>query len=355
MNGQIRLKTISIAGLFDSKPISNTELFDSKPISNTGLINSKTISNTGAADFRDISNADLIETARAAVRSETEATLRVLHILREIDRRKAFAERSYPSLFEFCVEYLGYKRDAAYRRISAMRAIIALPEIEDKIQNGTLSLSTVAQAQSYFVRRKKSAAALPRREKLEFLKSIESKSTRQIDEIFLKLTPKDEPKEKLRPIDSEISEFTLPWPKRVQEKLERLKALMAAENSHIDSVSAIEAGLDSAIRDYEKKAERSLEKVKAGIGDNLNSIHTKRSIRVMANGQCTFVDPISGARCSSRYKLENDHANAKAKGGSDHISNLRLRCRAHNQLAAIEDFGLAKMSKYFEKSEPNLN
>ena len=35
----------------------------------------------------------------------------VLHLLREIERRRAFAEKSYSSLFDFCVIELGYLVD----------------------------------------------------------------------------------------------------------------------------------------------------------------------------------------------------------------------------------------------------
>ncbi len=59
-----------------------------------------------------LSNSELFNAAKVGVNQETHATLRVLYVLREIQRRRAFAEKQYPSLFEFCVEFLGYKRDA---------------------------------------------------------------------------------------------------------------------------------------------------------------------------------------------------------------------------------------------------
>jgi hypothetical protein len=69
-----------------------------------------------------------------------------------------------------------------------------------------------------------------------------------------------------------------------------------------------------------------------------------------AGGQCTFVDPKSGRRCSSRYRLEIDHIIPWAKGGQSTRENLRLLCRAHNQLAAIREYGLAKMTSHLESS-----
>jgi hypothetical protein len=54
--------------------------------------------------------------------------------------------------------------------------------------------------------------------------------------------------------------------------------------------------------------------------------------------QCTYVDA-EGLRCSSRAFLEVDHIDSRALGGSDEAVNLRVLCRAHNQLHAEDVFG----------------
>jgi hypothetical protein len=54
--------------------------------------------------------------------------------------------------------------------------------------------------------------------------------------------------------------------------------------------------------------------------------------------RCTFVDP-TGQRCRENHCLELHHLRAFAQGGGHESSNLTLRCRAHNALAAEEDFG----------------
>jgi hypothetical protein len=47
----------------------------------------------------------------------------------------------------------------------------------------------------------------------------------------------------------------------------------------------------------------------------------------------------AGNRCPSRSGLEFDHAEPVARGGQATTSNLRLRCRAHNQYEAERTFG----------------
>ncbi|MCA9726388.1 MAG: HNH endonuclease [Candidatus Eisenbacteria bacterium] len=53
--------------------------------------------------------------------------------------------------------------------------------------------------------------------------------------------------------------------------------------------------------------------------------------------QCTFVGP--EGRCPERRGLEIDHRDPVARGGTDDPANLRVLCRAHNQLMAERAFG----------------
>jgi hypothetical protein len=55
-------------------------------------------------------------------------------------------------------------------------------------------------------------------------------------------------------------------------------------------------------------------------------------------GQCTFVGD-TGKRCPEASRLEYDHKQPVAKGGDSSVENVRLRCRAHNQLEAERAFG----------------
>jgi hypothetical protein len=57
-------------------------------------------------------------------------------------------------------------------------------------------------------------------------------------------------------------------------------------------------------------------------------------------GRCTYVDA-TGQRCRETHCLETHHLQAFGLGGEHEVVNLILRCRAHNALAAEEDFGRA--------------
>lgn len=64
----------------------------------------------------------------------------------------------------------------------------------------------------------------------------------------------------------------------------------------------------------------------------------KREVWERDAGRCTYQDP-TGRRCSEKCGLEFDHTKPRAMGGEATPGNLRLRCKAHNQLHAEVCYG----------------
>jgi hypothetical protein len=56
-----------------------------------------------------------------------------------------------------------------------------------------------------------------------------------------------------------------------------------------------------------------------------------------------------GRRCDASAFLELDHVHPRAVGGSNDVTNLRVRCRAHNQLWAEQTFGREKVQRLRQK------
>jgi hypothetical protein len=67
-------------------------------------------------------------------------------------------------------------------------------------------------------------------------------------------------------------------------------------------------------------------------------VAVRRVVWERDGGRCTYVDA-SGQRCCETSYLELHHQEAYARGGPPTERNLTLRCRAHNALAAEDDFG----------------
>lgn len=72
----------------------------------------------------------------------------------------------------------------------------------------------------------------------------------------------------------------------------------------------------------------------------------RRQVFERDQGRCTFVDPVTHRKCESKHLLEVDHIKPLAHRGSSEVANLRLLCRAHNQLAATQKFSRAKMAEH---------
>jgi hypothetical protein len=152
----------------------------------------------------DFSNEVLLEKTQSLAQKERALTLEVLSHLLEIERRSLYAEIGYSSLFEYAVKELKYSESAAQRRISSMRLIRDLPEVESKIESGKPSLSSLSQAQVFFLQEKIEA-------KLEILTSLEGKSTREVEKELVSRSSEPEKliPEKLRAVSETHTELRL--------------------------------------------------------------------------------------------------------------------------------------------------
>src|SRR5262245_15647816 len=91
-----------------------------------------------------LSDADLlVETARAAAAAR-QSTAELVALLAEVDTRKLYLGRGYPSLFVYCTQVLRLSEAAAYLRITAARASRRFPIILKLLADGTVTLTTVS-------------------------------------------------------------------------------------------------------------------------------------------------------------------------------------------------------------------
>jgi hypothetical protein len=74
------------------------------------------------------------------------------------------------------------------------------------------------------------------------------------------------------------------------------------------------------------------------------SAEVARAVWQRDQGRCTYVDG-RGQRCRETALLEFHHQDAHALGGEASSNNLTLHCRAHNALAAEQDFGRGFMER----------
>ena len=247
-----------------------------------------------------LTNQALLLDTKFLSHRERHLTTQVLWHLREIDKRRLYADLKYSSLWDYVTQELGYSSGTAYRRISAARALEEMPELEAKLNQGDLNLSDIATVLKEF-------KGTPIAKKREVFKEIENKSpqeTKAIIEAHTGLKKK---------ITFEIDEETM---KLIQE----LKALKPHEKDVLKP--ALQAAIHQAKQQRFKqlKAPRLQMEVKS-----VRSI--KRHIFARDQHQCK--------NCGSTHALEIDHIQAKSLGGSNAPENLRILCRNCNQRARI--------------------
>jgi hypothetical protein len=203
-------------------------------------------------DIRKLTDDLLLTKTSELAREERRLTLEVLRHLQEIERRRLYAARGYPSLFEYAVRELGYPEGSAQRRISSMRLLKELPELEGKIESGSLSLSVMSQAQSFF---RQEEIREPEK-KREILMGLENHSTREAERKLasqsrepVRLTP-----EKVRPLSENVSRLELAVDQAFLDQLGELRALLSHSHPGMSIREALAYALELSLSKHRPKA-----------------------------------------------------------------------------------------------------
>ncbi len=291
-----------------------------------------------------ISDKDLLANTENLVKKERELLSEVLRHLREIQRRRLYSDLGFPSLFEYCVKSLKYSEAQTHRRIVAMRMIVEIPEIEEKIESGDLSLSNLVRAKTFFNQEEKSAP-MARAEMLEVLTTLENKSAREGEKILLAISgEKISVKESQRQVTAEITELRFGADEKLLAKINHLKGLLAHKKSGASLAEIFSEICDVALEKLDPASKQLASRSKSNPLLSTSKVtryipaKTKSEIWKKSNGVCS--------KCSSRYALEIDHVKPYSLGGTNDCKNLRLLCRSCNQRQAIKSYGLKKMANY---------
>ncbi len=315
-------------------------------------------------NLRVLSDQSLLENLDNLVRSEREMTLKILHHLQEVDRRHLYAKFSYSSLFEYAVKELKYSESAAQRRISSMRLLREIPQIEAKVESGALTLSALSQAQSFFRQEKEKIKSV--QEKVEILQVLEHKTLQQVQKelVIRSSNPAGLVPERVRPVSCTHSEIKFLAEDGLLRDIAELRNLLSHSKPNAGLKDLIVFAVSRTVKELRPKAPRvkfsqtrredGFEKGRKVVDGDDSSQKRKRYIKreikrqvwQRDGGQCTFADPTKNRRCCSKNKLEFDHIVPFAMGGDNAAENIRLRCQAHNQLAAIQSYGLKKVAQY---------
>src|ERR1043165_3039470 len=123
---------------------------------------------------------DLLACTRELVRNSCDVEAELLLHLAEIDERKLYAQRAYPSMHVFCVKELGFSDGAAYNRVGVAKAGRRWPAVLDALRSGVVHLSGLRVLVPHFADENVQ----------RLLAEAAGKSKREIEEMAARLSPK---------------------------------------------------------------------------------------------------------------------------------------------------------------------
>jgi hypothetical protein len=315
-------------------------------------------------DLSNVSDDVLLERTYRYARSERKITHIVLYHINEVERRQLFAQLKYDSIFKYISKHLGYGEKAAYERMHASRLLGKMPELAEKMEEGTLNLTQIVQVQSCINKEARAGNKVDQAqtakifEKIESLSgektlktlAIEFKQPIQKHEVIrhqrdntvrAEITFTDEEMDELKHVKDLLS-HALPNPTWAELIIYLAKKqIKAIEGKAVEKMkeSIEHTKPESGLVGTDAKESNSQEPAKMmqrfGVTKEREAIKItiRRQLMEKAGKCCEYVNN-NGQRCDGIYQLQVDHKIPVALGGSNNISNLRVLCRTHNLLEA---------------------
>jgi 5-methylcytosine-specific restriction endonuclease McrA len=280
-------------------------------------------------NLKNLSDQALLNETDRLAKQSRQLLLSLLHHLREIERRRLFSALKCESLFDYVVKHLKFSEGEANRRISAMRMIREVPEIEEKIVGGSLTLSTVVMARVLFGKEEKAGRPMGTQAKAQVMNKLENQSAREAQKYLSSINPEMKRTKELT--------FDLIEDETLRKKLLQVKGLLAHSHPNMSLSEMLHRWCDQEL------AKKTLSRSASPTSE------VKRS-KAETNRQIWRRDQAKCINCSSTYALERDHIRPRSTGGPDTLENQRLLCRSCNQRAAIEYFGERKMESFLKSS-----
>jgi hypothetical protein len=332
-----------------------------------------------------LTNIDLIDRLGKLVRTERKITHLILECIAEIDARKLYLEKAYPSLYEFLVKEFGYSPSAAIRRIEGARLLREVPELSLKIESGQVNLSQLSKVQQAIrTVQKTEDRKVGTKEKREILLKIENTTQAQTEQILaqefslpavafekrtihndgsvtLSITFSKEQIALLEKVQDLVS-HQVPekkWAEVIsllaQKEVDRkTKILRASKVAKIEAMAELTTESNSELNS-ELESESVTRADKAASGQSFLRKAIRPNLRKAVFNQhqgCGYTDPATGKVCASTRFSQIDHRHSVWAGGQNGQENLQVLCAQHNRLKYQKEAGLHPLRRYFTSTSP---
>ena len=349
---------------------------------------------------------DLTKRLAELLRREHGSLVDFLVALAEFDRERRWVELGHTSLFYFLHRELGLSKGAAFYRKTAAELIQRYPEVVEPLREGRLCITSVVELAKvitpenrgevvprFFHASKREAKAVaaelrpaeaaPHRDVVTALPlAVPAKAVTRLEVATGHAMPggalvhPDEPSgevsacpphsppsaslqttrpvDEVEPLTAELRRYHFTVSKRFLAKLAAARDALSHSLPGADTEAVLEAALDLLLAANDKKKGLVKKPRPSPARPSASPRHipaeVKRAVWARDGGCCRW--PLaSGGVCGSTTRLELDHIVPLARGGTSTVSNLRVLCDFHNQLAAKQVFGEPWMSQFASRSE----
>jgi 5-methylcytosine-specific restriction endonuclease McrA len=339
-----------------------------------------------------VSNDALLRDLATSVKQDRATTATMLAQIAEVDHRQLYRAAAFESMYLYCLHELRMSEDVAYMRIRAARAARKFPALFAAVADGRLHLTAVLLLAPHLTTQ--TADAL--------IAEASHKTKAKIELLLARHFPKPDLPAVMRPVATAVvatlasAEHAAPptmqlgldpvVPSHAPDQAVPMEPLATATAAPArGKLSPLSPGRFALQATIDQETHDALCQAQELLGHSLPSgdlatvlknaalayvqllerqkfakcrrprpqrvtakgrhipAEVKRTVWERDGGQCTFVSE-HGKRCEARRGLEFDHIEAVARGGQSTASNIRLRCRAHNQYTAECTYGAGFMA-----------
>jgi hypothetical protein len=329
-----------------------------------------------SAEFGELSDHELLGRLREAVTDERRATAGLIALLAEVDARRLYLGEGCSSLFTYCTQVLHLSEHAAYNRIETARAARRFPAILELVESAAVTLTTVRLLAPHLTdanhrdvlerarhKTKRDVELLvatlhPQPDAPSIVRKLPESATSKLQSAAPQATPRldtsapaDTPSNALprlrraevKPLAPERYKIQFTVTRETYEKLRQVQDLLRHAVPNGDPADIFDRALALLHAELERRKFAAAAHPRSSCGTGGTSRHVpaavKRAVWQRDCGQCAFNG--SHGRCVETGFLEYHHVVPFAEGGETSVSNLELRCRAHNQYEAELWFGSA--------------
>lgn len=293
-------------------------------------------------DLSKLTDTVLLERTAGLVLSERKITHLILWHINEVETRRLYSVIGFSSMMDYLVEHLKYNSSSAYERLQASRLLRKIPQLSEKLEEGSLNLTQLVQVNVCINKEAKSGNDVSLEQTVQIFENIESLNKFETQKaLAIEFNQPIQMHEIIKPQRDNSVRMELSFSEEEMELLKQAKEFLSHTLPDGTWAQVITYLAKQQVRKVMGKTDQSKPHSAkstqsfpaAGIRKAIK-ISTRRELLNKANHCCEYVDPISKKRCSGKFQLQIDHIVPLALGGSNEESNLRVLCRTHNILAA---------------------